>query len=98
VSAALAQFRRVFPSFLRPVSLPAAAPYPAGTGSAAIAARAMLGQEAPLHRGRQQMQLLAGLKVMIKAVEHSAEGAGADVATREQQHLPLAVGQPVPIL
>ena len=67
---------------------------------------AVVGQEAPFDHGRQQMKLLADLEVTTKAVERTAETIGADIAAREQAeiqqtmqlHLPLVVGEPVPIL
>lgn len=67
---------------------------------------ALVGQEAPFERGRQQMKLLANLEVTTKAVERTAEAIGADIAAGEQQEihravqldLPLIIGQPVPIL
>ena len=68
--------------------------------------QAVVGQEAPFDHGRQQMKLLADLEVTTKAVERTAEAIGEDIATREQQEmqramqldLPLAVGEPIPIL
>ena len=68
--------------------------------------QAAVGQEAPFDHGRQQMKLLADLEVTTKAVERTAETIGEDIATREQQEiqramqldLPIAVGEPVPIL
>ena len=68
--------------------------------------QAMVGQEAPFDRGRQQMQLLAGLEVTTKAVERTAEAVGDDLARREQQEigramqldLPMVVAEPVPVL
>jgi hypothetical protein len=67
---------------------------------------AMVGQAAPFEHGREQMKLLAGLEVTTKAVERSAETIGEDVAKREQREigkavqyeLPVALGEPVPIL
>jgi hypothetical protein len=68
--------------------------------------QAVVGLEAPFDRGRQQMQLLAGLEVTTKAVERNAEAIGADIATREQEaiqramqlDLPMVVGAPIPFL
>ena len=68
--------------------------------------QALVGQDAPFDRGREQMALLAGLKVTAKSVERAAESIGADIARREQQRvdcavqldLPIVVGEPVPIL
>jgi hypothetical protein len=67
---------------------------------------ATVGQAAPFDHGRQQMQLLADLKVTTKAVERTAEAIGADIAAHEQQQihrsvqldLPVIVGERVPIL
>jgi len=67
---------------------------------------AVVGQEAPFERGRQQMKLLAGLEVTAKEVERTAEAIGEDIAQREQEQiqramqldLPLVVGEPIPIL
>jgi hypothetical protein len=68
--------------------------------------QALVGQDAPFDHGREQMKMLAGLEVTTKALERTAEGIGADMARREQQeiqravqlHLPIVVGDPIPIL
>lgn len=68
--------------------------------------QAMVGQGAPFDHGRQQMEVLAGLKVTAKAVERNAEAIGEDIAVREQQEiqravqldLPVMIGEPIPIL
>ena len=67
---------------------------------------ALVGQEAPFDRGREQMQVLAGLEVTTKSVERIAEAIGADIAQREKEEmekalqldLPAIVGEPIPIL
>jgi hypothetical protein len=67
---------------------------------------ALVGSETSFDRGRQQIELLAGLAVTAKAVERTAESIGADIAGREhgavhqalQLHLPMVVGKPIPIL
>ena len=67
---------------------------------------ALVGQEAPFDHGREQMKLLAGLKVTAKAVERTAEAVGADIASIEQVkiknamqlNLPIVIGEPIPIL
>jgi hypothetical protein len=67
---------------------------------------ALVGSETSFDHGRQQMELLAGLEVTAKAVERTAESIGADIAGREQAavdqalqlHLPILVGEPIPIL
>jgi len=66
----------------------------------------LIGCEAPFDHGRQQMKLLADLEVTTQAVERTAEAIGENVAAREQQEiqramqldLPIALGEPVPIL
>jgi hypothetical protein len=67
---------------------------------------ALVGQESPFQRGCRQMKALAGLEVTAKAVEHTAETIGADIARRAQREiqravqldLPVIIGEPVPIL
>jgi uncharacterized protein UPF0236 len=68
--------------------------------------QAMVGQEAPFNRGREQMKVLAGLEVTAKSVERTAEALGADIAQRAQREiqkalqldLPVVAGEPIPIL
>lgn len=68
--------------------------------------QAFVGQQAPFDHGRQQMKLLAGLEVTTKAVERTAEAIGAHIAAGAQAemrravqlHLPMVVGERVPIL
>jgi hypothetical protein len=67
---------------------------------------AIVGQQAPFDRGREQMKVLAGLEVTAKSVERAAEAIGADIAAREQLEirkavqldLPVIVGEPISIL
>jgi len=67
---------------------------------------ALVGSETSFDHGRQQIALFAGLEVTTKAVERTAESIGADIAGREQTaveqalqlHLPIMVGEPIPIL
>jgi hypothetical protein len=67
---------------------------------------ALVGSETSFDHGRQQIELLAGLAVTTKAVERTAESIGTDIAGREQNavdqalqlHLPIIVGEPIPIL
>jgi len=67
---------------------------------------AVVGAAAPFDHGREQMRVLAGLKVTTKAVERTAEAIGGDIAQGEQHQiqravqldLPVVIGQPVPIL
>ena len=68
--------------------------------------QALVGQQAPFDRGREQMQILAGLEVTTKSVERTAEAIGADIVQREQEEiqnalqldLPVITGEPIPIL
>ena len=68
--------------------------------------QALVGQEAPFERGREQIHVLAGLEVTTKAVERGAEAIGQDLAHREQQEiqravqldLPIVIGESVPVL
>lgn len=48
---------------------------------------ALVGSETSFDRGREQLELLAGLKVTAKAVERQAEAIGADIAAREQEQI-----------
>jgi hypothetical protein len=67
---------------------------------------AMVGQEAPFDRGRQQMKVLAGLEITAKSVERTAEAIGAEIAANEQSairraiqlDLPVIIGKPIPFL
>ena len=67
---------------------------------------AMVGSENSFDQGRRQLEMLADLKVTAKAVERTAEAIGADIAGREQAavnqalqlHLPIAIGESIPIL
>ena len=67
---------------------------------------ASVGQQAPFDHGRRLIQLLAGLEVTTKAVERTTEAVGEEIAGREQKQihralqldLPIAAGEPVPIL
>jgi len=65
---------------------------------------AMAGSEcSSFDQGRQQMELLADLKVTAKAVERVTEAIGSDIARRRQEtiqqamqlELPVAVGEPI---
>jgi hypothetical protein len=68
--------------------------------------QALVGQETPFDRGREQLQLLAGLAVTTKSVKRTAETIGADIAQREQGEiqktlqldLHVIAGAPIPIL
>ena len=67
---------------------------------------ALVGAETSFDHGRHQIELLAGLEVSTKAVERTSESIGADIGGREQSavnqalqlHLPIIVGEPIPIL
>jgi hypothetical protein len=77
-----------------------------GTGFSPGVRRMMatVGSESSFDRGREQLQLLAGLEVNEKAVERHAEAIGADLAAREQVEMqralqlefPEILGQAVP--
>jgi len=68
--------------------------------------QALVGQQVPFDRGREQMQILAGLEVTTKSVERTAEAIGDDIVQREQEEiqkalqldLPVITGEPIPIL
>lgn len=51
---------------------------------------ALVGSESSFGQSREQLHLLAGLKVTAKAVERQAEAIGADIATREQEQMQRA--------
>jgi hypothetical protein len=67
---------------------------------------ATVGQETPFDRGRQQIELLAGLEVTAKEVERTAEAIGETIAAGQQEQmqralqldLPVIVGEPIAIL
>jgi hypothetical protein len=67
---------------------------------------AVVGSESSFERGREQLQLLAGLEVTTKAVERHAEAIGADIVGREQQkrnrvvqlEFPDILGAAVPVM
>ena len=67
---------------------------------------ALVGQDAPFDRGREQMKVLAGLEVTTKSVERTAEAIGEDIARRMQEEmkkdikldLPVVAGKPIPVL
>lgn len=79
-----------------------------GTGFSPGVRRMMarVGSESSFDRGREQLQLLAGLEVHQKAVERHAESIGADLAARQQVEMKRAVqlefpevlGAAVPVL
>jgi hypothetical protein len=49
--------------------------------------QALVGQQSSFDRGRQELQLLAGIEVTTKAVERTAEAIGADIAQRDQKEI-----------
>jgi hypothetical protein len=51
---------------------------------------AVVGSETSFEHGREQLELLAGLKLTAKAVERQAEALGADIAGREQVEIQRA--------
>jgi hypothetical protein len=67
---------------------------------------AAVGSETSFNKGREQLHLLAGLEVTIKAVERHAEAIGTDIAGREQAkrdrvvqlEFPDILGVTVPVL
>lgn len=67
---------------------------------------AVVGSETSFERGREELQLLAGLRVTTKAVERQAEAIGIDMAEKEQAQskrakqleLPEVIGPAVPLL
>jgi hypothetical protein len=48
---------------------------------------ALVGAETSFDKGREQLDLLAGIEVTAKAVERHAEAIGGDIAAREQQEI-----------
>jgi hypothetical protein len=67
---------------------------------------AVVGSESSFDRGREQLELLAGIEVTAKAVERHAEAIGSDIEVRQQSEigrakqleLPVAGGPAVPLL
>ena len=67
---------------------------------------AAVGSETSFERGRQQLELLAGVKVTTKAIERQAEAIGAEIAAQEQAEirqgvqleLPQVPGPQIPVL
>jgi hypothetical protein len=67
---------------------------------------AVVGSETSFEHGREELQLLAGLKATTKAVERQAEAIGDDIAQKEQAQskqakqleLPEVIGPAVPVL
>jgi hypothetical protein len=67
---------------------------------------AVVGSEAPFDRSREQLELLAGLRVSTKSVERQAEQIGAEIMRLEQAEiqrsvqlqLPIPLGPPIPVL
>ena len=51
---------------------------------------AVVGSNAPFGRGCEPLKALAGLEVIAKAIERTAESIGADIASREQQEMDRA--------
>jgi hypothetical protein len=67
---------------------------------------AAVGHQMPFEQGQEQMKLLAGLTVTVKAVERTAEVIGADIEVGQQQQLsqamqlslPIPLGPRIPVL
>jgi len=57
---------------------------------------AVVGSETSFDRGREQLELLAGLEVTAKAVERHAEAIGTEIARREQDKVGRAVQLELP--
>ncbi len=57
---------------------------------------AVVGSETSFEQGREQLELLAALKVTTKAVERQAEALGADIAGREQAEIQAAMQGKLP--
>ena len=57
---------------------------------------ALVGQDAPFDRGREQMKVLAGLDVTAKSVERTAEAIGEDIAQREREQMQQAIQLDIP--
>jgi hypothetical protein len=57
---------------------------------------AVVGSDTSFDHGREQMDLLAGLRVTRKAVERHAAAIGADIARREQSQIDQAVQLDLP--
>ena len=51
---------------------------------------ALVGAETSFDKGREQLDLLAGIEVTAKTVERHAEAIGGDIAAREQQEIRAA--------
>ncbi len=67
---------------------------------------AVVGSDAAFDRGREQLELLAGLQVSTKSVERQSEQIGAEIMRLEQLDikrsvqlkLPIPIGPPIPVL
>ena len=67
---------------------------------------AVVGSDRSFAHGREELELLAGLKVTTKAVERQAQAIGADIAQEEQAlvkrakqlELPEVIGPAIPVL
>lgn len=59
---------------------------------------AVVGAQGPFDHGRQQMTVLAGLKVTTKAVERTAETIGSDIAQAEHREIQRAVQLDLPAI
>ena len=67
---------------------------------------AVVGSDAAFDRGREQLELLAGLQVSTKSVERQSERIGAkimrieqlDIQRSVQLKLPIPIGPPIPTL
>ncbi len=59
---------------------------------------AVVGSDTSFHHGREQLELLAGLRVTPKAGERHAEEIGAEIARHQQVEIQRAVQLPLPHL
>lgn len=57
---------------------------------------ALVGQHSSFERGREQMQLLAGIDITTKSVERVSEAIGEDIAQRDDQEIQRAVQLELP--
>ncbi|MGO9273502.1 MAG: hypothetical protein ACLQOO_25245 [Terriglobia bacterium] len=57
---------------------------------------AAVGRETSFERGRQPLELLAGVKVTTKAIERQAEAIGAEIAAQEQEEIRQGVQLELP--
>lgn len=59
---------------------------------------ALVGADTSFRRGREQLEWLAGLQILAKAVERQAEALGADLVAREQPQIRRAKQLELPVV